>query len=78
MAIQTITLAMKSSMKVSLFQWSQVSINLEWKPMINSWFRRFKVNINLNNFFYVNSIILLILMKLFFYKFKLQEKFLLG
>jgi hypothetical protein len=46
--------------------------------MINSWFRRFKVNINLNNFFYVNSIILLILLKLFFYKFKLQEIFLLG
>jgi hypothetical protein len=78
MAIQTITLAMKSSMKVSLFQWSQVSINPEWKAMINSWFRRFKVNINLNNFFYVNSIILLILLKLFFYKFKLQEIFLLG
>jgi hypothetical protein len=70
---------MKSSMKVPLFQWSQVFTNLEWKPMIDAWFKRFKVNINFNNFlYYVNSIILLILMKLFFYKFKLQGKSLLG
>jgi hypothetical protein len=51
-------------MEVSLFQWSEV----------------FKVSINLKEFFfyYVNSVNVLILMKLFFYKFELQGRILLG
>jgi hypothetical protein len=55
---------MKSLMEVSLFQWSEV----------------FKVSINLKEFFfyYVNSVNVLILMKLFFYKFELQGRILLG
>jgi hypothetical protein len=48
---RTITSVMKSSMKIPLFQWNQVSKHSEWKSMINAWFGRFKININLNIFF---------------------------
>jgi hypothetical protein len=41
---------MKSLMEVPFFQMSQVSKNLEWKPIIDAWFRKFRVSINLNNF----------------------------
>jgi hypothetical protein len=49
-ASRTITSAMKSSIEEPLFQWSQVSKSPKWKPMIDPWFKRFKVSINLNNF----------------------------
>ena len=42
-AVRTITFAMKLSMEIQLFQWNQVSIHPEWKPMIDAWFRRFKL-----------------------------------
>ena len=41
---------MKSLMEVPFFQMSQVSKNLEWKPIIVAWFIKFRVSINLNNF----------------------------
>jgi hypothetical protein len=41
--VRTITSAMKSSMKILLFQWSQVFKHSEWKHMIDAWFRRFNV-----------------------------------
>jgi hypothetical protein len=42
---------MKSFMEVPLFQWSQVFKKLEWKPMIDVRFRKFKVSLYLNSFF---------------------------
>jgi len=45
-ATWVITLAFKSSMEIPLFQWSQVSKNPDWKPYIDTWFRRFEVNVN--------------------------------
>jgi hypothetical protein len=45
-AARTIT----SSMKILLFQWSQVSKHPKWKLMIDAWFERFTVNIKLNIF----------------------------
>ena len=45
-AARTITLAFKSSMKIPLFQWSQVSRHPEWKPNIDAWFKRFQVGVN--------------------------------
>jgi hypothetical protein len=57
------TSTMKLMMEVSLFQLSLVSKNTEWKHMIDTWFRKFRVNIYLNIFFYyVNLVNLLILM----------------
>jgi hypothetical protein len=47
---RTIISAMESSMEMSLFQWSQVFKNLEWKPMIDAWFGKFRISIYLNNF----------------------------
>jgi hypothetical protein len=47
---RTITSAMKSSMTIILFHWSQVSKHPTCKPIIDAWFGRFKVNINLNIF----------------------------
>jgi hypothetical protein len=47
---QTITSTMKSLMEVPFFQMSQVSKNPEWKSIIDAWFRKFRVSINLNNF----------------------------
>jgi hypothetical protein len=49
-AAHMITSAMKLSMDVSLFQWSGVSKNPKWKPMINTWFEKFKVSIYINIF----------------------------
>jgi len=49
-AARTITSAMKSLMTILLFNWSQVSKHLACKPIIDAWYRRFKVNINLNIF----------------------------
>jgi myosin-crossreactive antigen len=34
-----------------IVSWNQVFKYPKWKPMIDTWFRRFKVNINLNIFF---------------------------
>jgi hypothetical protein len=48
----TIISAMKSSMKISLFQWSQVSKNFELKPMIDVLFRKFKISIYIHNLFF--------------------------
>jgi len=45
-AAWTITSAFKSSMEIPLFQWSQVSRHPEWRPNINTWFRRFQVGVN--------------------------------
>jgi hypothetical protein len=45
-----ITSAMQLSMDVSLFQWSGVSKNPKWKPMINTWFEKFKVIIYIKLF----------------------------
>jgi hypothetical protein len=57
------TSTMKLMMEVSLFQLSPVSKNTEWKPMIDTWFRKFRVNIYLNKFFYYDNLVnLLILM----------------
>jgi hypothetical protein len=39
-----------SSMKILLFQWSQVSKHPKWKLMIDAWFERFMVSIKLNIF----------------------------
>ena len=64
--VQTTTSMIKSSMEVLLFQWGQVFKNPEWKSMIDAWFGRFKVSINLNIFYYVNSVSLLILI-IFYY-----------
>jgi len=49
-AARTIISAMKSSMRVSLFQWSHVSRYSKWKLIIDAWFKKFRVNIYLNNF----------------------------
>jgi hypothetical protein len=49
-ATKTITSVMKLLMEISLFQWSQVSKHSEQKPMINAWFRRCNISINLNIF----------------------------
>ena len=57
--VRTITLAMKLSMEIPLFQWNQVSKHLEWKLMIDAWFGRFKSSINLIFFYYVNLVSLL-------------------
>ena len=43
---------MKSSMKISLFQWTQVSKLPKWNIIIDAWFKTSKVSINLNIFFY--------------------------
>jgi hypothetical protein len=57
-------------MEVLLFQWGQVFKNHEWQFMIDAWFGRFKISINLNIFYYINSISLLILIFfLFYYRF---------
>jgi hypothetical protein len=50
--VRTISSTMKSSMEILLFLWSQVSKHPELKPMIDAWFERFKVSINLNIFLY--------------------------
>ena len=44
--VWTITSTFKSSMKIPLFQWSQVSRYPEWRPNIDAWFRRFQVGVN--------------------------------
>ena len=44
----TITSTFKLLMEIILFQCSQVSKHLEWKPQVNAWFSRIKVNINFN------------------------------
>jgi hypothetical protein len=60
---------MKSFMEVLLFQWSQVFKKLEWKPMIDVWFGKFKVSLYLNNFFcYVNSVYFFMLIQFNFNK----------
>jgi len=41
-AARTITLVMKSSMEISLFQWSKVSRHLEWRPNIDAGFDDFR------------------------------------
>jgi hypothetical protein len=61
---RTITSAFKSSMKILLFQWSQVSKHPEWKPQVDAWFLRFKVSTNLNFFYHVNSNTLLKLLRI--------------
>jgi len=43
-------MTMKLSMEVPLFQWSYVSKNPEWDPIIDVWFEKFKVSIYINNF----------------------------
>ena len=48
-----ITSAMILSMKVLLFQWSQVPKNYEWKPIIDAWFGKFKIYKCLNSFFII-------------------------
>ena len=40
-AAKTIISALKSSMEIPLFQWSQVSRHPEWRPNIDAWFQRF-------------------------------------
>jgi hypothetical protein len=45
-AARTIISMFKSSMKIPLFQWSQVSRHPEWRPNIDAWFRRFQVGVN--------------------------------
>jgi hypothetical protein len=45
-AARTITSMFKSLMEIPLFQWSQVSKHLEWRPNIDAWFRRFQVGVN--------------------------------
>jgi len=57
--VKTITLVIKLSMEIPLFQWNQVSKHPEWKRIIDAWFRRFKININLNFSYYVNLVSLL-------------------
>jgi hypothetical protein len=52
-------LVIKLSMEIPLFQWNQVSKHPEWKRIIDAWFRRFKININLNFSYYVNLVSLL-------------------
>jgi hypothetical protein len=44
--VQVITSAFKSSMKILLFQWNQVSRYPNWRPYIDAWFRRFEVGVN--------------------------------
>jgi len=46
-AARVISSAFKSSMEISLFQWSQISKHPEWMPQINAWFGRFQVGVNL-------------------------------
>jgi hypothetical protein len=46
-AARVISLAFKSSMQISLFQWSQITKHPEWMPQINAWFDRFEVGVNL-------------------------------
>jgi hypothetical protein len=46
-AARVISSAIKSSMEIPLFQWSQISRHPEWMPQINVWFNRFEVGINL-------------------------------
>ena len=45
-AARVITSAFKSSMKILLFQWSQVSRHPDWRSYINVWFRRFYIGVN--------------------------------
>ena len=45
-ATQVITSMFKSSMKILLFQWSQVSRHPNWRPYINAWFQRFDISVN--------------------------------
>jgi hypothetical protein len=73
---RTITSAMKLSIKISLFQWNQVFKHPEWKHMIDTWFRTFKVSINLNIFFYyINSVSFFTLIKISCKYFNYKEKF---
>jgi hypothetical protein len=51
-AIITISSTMISSMEILLFLWSQVSKHPKLKPMIDAWFGRFKVSVNLNIFLF--------------------------
>jgi hypothetical protein len=46
-AARVITSTFKSSIEISLFQWSQISRHPDWKPYIDAWFRRFEVSVNL-------------------------------
>ena len=39
-----ITLTFKSLMKILLFQWSQLSKHLDWRPYIDAWSRRLQVS----------------------------------
>jgi len=48
-AARVISSAFKSSMKILLFQWSQVSRHPEWIPQIDAWFDRFEVEL-ISNF----------------------------
>ena len=45
-AAKTINLAFKSSIRIPMFQWSQVSRHSEWRPNIDAWFQRFQVGVN--------------------------------
>jgi hypothetical protein len=45
-ATRVITSVFKSSMKILLFQWSQVFRHPDWRPYIDAWFRRFEVSVN--------------------------------
>jgi len=55
-AVHTITLVMKSSMKLPLIKWSQVFKNPKWKLMIDAWFRKFEVSIYINIFLIFNLV----------------------
>jgi hypothetical protein len=45
-AARVIPLVFKSLMEIPLFQWSQVSKHLDWRPYIDVWFQRFEVGVN--------------------------------
>jgi hypothetical protein len=45
-AAQVITSGFKLSMKILLFQWSQVSRHPDVRSYIDAWFRRFEVSVN--------------------------------
>jgi len=53
----TITSTMKLSMDVPLFQYSGVSKNSKCKPMIDTWFEKFKVSIFINMFLKIFNLV---------------------
>jgi hypothetical protein len=52
-ATRLITSVFKSLMEILLFQWSQVSRHLDWRPYIDAWFRRFEVSVNFKFYYFL-------------------------